>query len=208
VSSVKLARFQEAAVNHIVDRLRDHKSSQRMLLADEVGLGKTHVAQGVIQALLKGRRRPLTVIYLCSNAEIAEQNRKKLDPDSRKPIGRVTELAVDRPDSEADLLLYSFTPGTSLREGTGLAWERRLLLYLLHRINDCPVGTRSWREFFRCGAGEENWYSDTTLTALGWDFERKTSTTFSAGGIGGGLACRQTRTGAGDSLAQGDGPYV
>ena len=103
MSGVKLARFQEEAVNHIVDRLRDHKSSRRMLLADEVGLGKTLVAQGVIQALLKGRRRPLTVIYLCSNAEIAEQNRKKLDPDSRKPIGRVTELAVDRPDSTADL---------------------------------------------------------------------------------------------------------
>ena len=149
-----------------------------MLLADEVGLGKTMVAQGVIQALLTGRRRPLTVIYLCSNAEIAEQNRKKLDPDSRKPIGRVTELAIDRADSAADLLLYSFTPGTSLKEGTGLAWERRLLLYLLHRIYDYPVGNKPWREFFRCGAGEENWYSDTKLTALGWEFERKTSTAF------------------------------
>ena len=90
-----------------------------MLLADEVGLGKTVVAHGVIQTLLKGRRRPLTVIYLCSNAEIAEQNRTKLDPDSRKPIGRVTELAIDRPDDGPELLLYSFTPGTSLKEGTG-----------------------------------------------------------------------------------------
>jgi hypothetical protein len=149
-----------------------------MLLADEVGLGKTVVAQGVIQALLKGRRRPLTVIYLCSNAEIAEQNRTKLDPESRKPIGRVTELAIDRPDSAADLLLYSFTPGTSLREGTGLAWERRLMLYLLHRIYDVPVGNKTWREFFRCGAGEERWYRDTTMTALGAQFERKTSVEF------------------------------
>ena len=152
-----------------------------MLLADEVGLGKTMVAQGVIQSLLTGRRRPLTVIYLCSNAEIAEQNRKKLDPDSRKPIGRVTELAIDRADSAADLLLYSFTPGTSLKEGTGLAWEQRLLLYLLHRIYDYPVGNKPWREFFRCGAGEENWYRDTKLTALGWEFERKTSTAFQGG---------------------------
>jgi len=56
----------------------------------------------VIQALLKRRKAPLTVIYLCSNAEIAEQNRTRLDPDSRKPMGRVTELAVDRPDSAAD----------------------------------------------------------------------------------------------------------
>ena len=178
MSDVKLARFQEAAVQHIVARLRDDEGSRRMLLADEVGLGKTVVAQGVIQALLKRRRAPLTVIYLCSNAEIAEQNRTKLDPDSRKPMGRVTELAVDRPDSAADLLLYSFTPGTSLKEGTGLAWERRLLLYLFHRIHEVPVGTKPWREFFRCGAGEENWYRDTTLTALCTEFERKTSIAF------------------------------
>jgi uncharacterized membrane protein YkvA (DUF1232 family) len=177
VSDVKLAQFQEAAVRHIVARVQDREGSRRMLLADEVGLGKTVVAQGVIQALLKGRRRPLTVIYLCSNAEIAEQNRTKLDPDSRKPLGRVTELAVSRTDLDAELLLYSFTPGTSLKQGTGLAWERRLLLYLLQRIYDVPVGTKPWREFFRCGAGEESWYRDTTLTALG-EFERKTSIAF------------------------------
>jgi hypothetical protein len=79
-----------------------------MLLADEVGLGKTIVARGVIQALLKGRRRPLTVIYLCSNAEIAEQNRKKLDPESRKPIGRVTELAIERPSRTPPVLVHSW----------------------------------------------------------------------------------------------------
>ena len=152
-----------------------------MLLADEVGLGKTVVAHGVIQTLLKGRRRPLTVIYLCSNAEIAEQNRTKLDPDSRKPIGRVTELAIDRPDDGAELLLYSFTLGTSLKEGTGLAWERRLLLYLLYRIFGVPVRKRRWREFFRCGAGEENWYRDTTMTALAGQFKRKTSIEFQRG---------------------------
>jgi Type III restriction enzyme, res subunit len=103
VSDVKLAQFQEAAVRHIVNRIRDGNGSRRMLLADEVGLGKTIVAQGVIQALLKGRRRPLTVIYLCSNAEIAEQNRTKLDPDAAKPIGRVTELALAPHSSGSDL---------------------------------------------------------------------------------------------------------
>lgn len=177
MNDVTLAQFQDAAVRHIVARLRDRRGSRRLLLADEVGLGKTVVAQGVIQALLRGRRQPLTVIYLCSNAEIAEQNRTKLDPNSGKPMGRVTELAVHRP-VDTDLLLYSFTPGTSLKEGTGLAWERRLLLYLLQRIYDVPIGTRAWRDFFRCGAGEENWHRDTTPTALGREFERKTSIAF------------------------------
>lgn len=178
MSAMKLAQFQDAAVRHIVARLRDADGSRRMLLADEVGLGKTFVARGVIQALQKGRRRPLTVVYLCSNAEIAEQNRTKLDRDSRKPIGRVTELAIDRPDAGRDLLLYSFTPGTSLKGGTGLAWERRLLLYLLHRIHEIPAWKRPWREYFRCGAGEENWYRDTRADALTDEFERKTSVAF------------------------------
>jgi Type III restriction enzyme, res subunit len=180
VSDVKLAQFQEAAVRHIVNRIRDGNGSRRMLLADEVGLGKTIVAQGVIQALLKGRRRPLTVIYLCSNAEIAEQNRTKLDPDAAKPIGRVTELALAPHSSGSDLLLYSFTPGTSLKEGTGLAWERRLLLYLLHRIYGFPVGTKVWKEFFRCGAREENWHGKTSLTALCGEFGRLSSVAFQA----------------------------
>ena len=114
MSAFNLAQFQEAAVQHIVGRLRDKGGSRRMLLADEVGLGKTVVARGVIEKLLERRRRPLTVIYLCSNAEIAEQNRIKLDPNSRRPIGRVTELAMERPGKDAELLLYSFTPGTSL----------------------------------------------------------------------------------------------
>src|SRR5262245_52927516 len=126
MSAFSLAQFQDAAVQHIVARLRDKNGSRRMLLADEVGLGKTIVAAGVIEALQERRREPLTVIYLCSNAEIAEQNRTKLDPNSRRPVGRVTELAIQRHDDRR-LLLYSFTPGTSLKEGTGLAWERRLL---------------------------------------------------------------------------------
>lgn len=178
MSDLKLAQFQEAAVRHIVERLRDPNGSRRMLLADEVGLGKTVVAQGVIRALLQRRRRALTVIYLCSNAEIAEQNRTKLDPDSRKPVGRVTELVVDRHDQGAPLHLYSFTPGTSLKEGTGLAWERRLLLYLLHRTAAIEVGKKAWREFFRCGARSEYWDVATRSSALVAEFERKTSVAF------------------------------
>src|SRR5689334_21479321 len=103
------AQFQEAAVEHIVARLKDRtgKASRRMLLADEVGLGKTVVARGVIERLLKGRRTPLTVVYLCSNSEIAEQNRVKLDPSSGTPVGRVTELALVARTNDAELNLYS-----------------------------------------------------------------------------------------------------
>lgn len=120
MSGIQRAQFQEAAVQHIVGRLRARSGSGRMLLADEVGLGKTVVARGVIEKLTKHRRRPLTVVYLCSNSEIAEQNRVKLDPESERPIGRVTELALHRTGAGSRVLLYSFTPGTSLNDGTGL----------------------------------------------------------------------------------------
>jgi len=178
MTGVKLAQFQEAAVEHIVKTLRDKDGSRRMLLADEVGLGKTLVARGVIENLLTHHSGPLTVIYLCSNTEIAEQNRTKLDPSGGRSIGRVTELALDRPEQNSELLLYSFTPGTSLRDGTGLAWERRLLLYLVHRVYDEPVWQKIWRNFFRCGAGEERWYAETTWRALRDEFARKTSVEF------------------------------
>ena len=174
----KRAQFQEAAVQHIVTRLRDKSASRRMLLADEVGLGKTVVARGVIESLMKRKRTPLTVVYLCSNAEIAEQNRRKLDPNSRKPVGRVTQLVVMRADDAEDLRLYSFTPGTSLRDGTGLAWERRLLMYLLHRIYGVTVWRAKWREFFRCGAGRDKWREETTRGALRQEFARKTERGF------------------------------
>ena len=70
MSGFNRAQFQEAAVQHIVGRLRDPDGSRRMLLADEVGLGKTIVARGVIELLATRRRRPLTVIYLCSTAAV------------------------------------------------------------------------------------------------------------------------------------------
>jgi hypothetical protein len=148
-----------------------------MLLADEVGLGKTVVARGVIERLMERRRNPLTVVYLCSNSEIAEQNRTKLDPDSAALVGRVTELAFRAKTPDTSLRLYSFTPGTSLKDGTGLEWERRLLMYLLHRAFGFPVWKRAWREFFRCGVGPDNWSAKTTRRALNAGFERQTTKT-------------------------------
>jgi superfamily II DNA or RNA helicase len=94
VSDVRMAEFQQAAVTVICDRLLDRQGSRRFLLADEVGLGKTIVAGGVLEEWQ--RRRPahdLVVVYLCSNAEIADQNRTKLTKESGEMISRITQLA-------------------------------------------------------------------------------------------------------------------
>lgn len=176
MSELKRAEFQEAAVHLICERLTDSKGSKRFLLADEVGLGKTIIARGVVEELLR-RKRTLDVVYLCSNAEIAEQNRKKLDPAAERPLRRVTELACGAHERR-DLRLFSFTPGTSLSAGTGLAWERRLLLYLVFRVLRRDIRKGNWREFFRCGAGEHSWKQDTRFRALSTEFHRKLSREF------------------------------
>lgn len=176
MAELEQAEFQRAAVARISERLRDRKGSRRFLLADEVGLGKTVVARGVLEDLLK-RQKQLTVVYLCSNVEIAEQNRKKLDPEADRPLRRVSELATTRPPARR-LRLFSFTPGTSLQDGTGLAWERRLLLFLVWRLLRHRIHRGPWKSYFRCGAGEESWTPATTLGALRRDFSRVLTSDF------------------------------
>lgn len=152
-----LAEFQKEAVSCIVQRLTDPKGSHRFLLADEVGLGKTRVAAGVIQAMPR-KHNGFTVVYVCSNSEIAEQNRDKLCPDNQSSaVTRLTLLAtrsseVQRQRDKGDLQLFSFTPGTSFHVGgaTGIDRERQLLLYLLARIWGKRVNRVKWRRFFCC----------------------------------------------------------
>lgn len=174
----ELAEFQRATVDRICKRLGDPNGSHRFLLADEVGLGKTIVARGVIERLLERRRTPLIVVYLCSNAEIAEQNRRKLDPRAGRPLRRLSEIALRSGEKAGELQLFSFTPGTSLHDGTGLAWERRLLLFLMGRVQDRDVNQRRWREFFRCGVHEDRWYPDTRPGELEDEFRRKITVEF------------------------------
>lgn len=175
---MRLAEFQLAAVDLIVRRLSDPAGPRRFLLADEVGLGKTVVARGVIERLSAGRRSPLVVVYLCSNSEIAEQNRRKLDPDAPSPVRRVAQLALVAPDRERRRQICSFTPGTSLQDGTGMAWERRLVMFLLYRLFDKEVHRSRWREFFRCGVSEARWDDEARLGALLEEYGRKLTLPF------------------------------
>lgn len=177
----ELAVFQQAAVERIVSRLSDSKGSRRFLLADEVGLGKTRVAAGVIAALSGKRRSGFTVVYVCSNAEIAEQNRAKLCPDSgRDAVTRLTLLAtrsagIQEVKNRSETQLFSFTPGTSLQVGaaTGIERERRLLLYLLARVWKKRVYKKSWRLFFRCDSKEEVWMERSQFRRIRGEFSRK-----------------------------------
>jgi hypothetical protein len=117
-----LKPFQNATVRTVLAAFRRRKRARRFLVADEVGLGKTVVAQHVIQRMAEGMGRPLVVFYMCSNLAIARQNRRKLleilPKDERGfadcPIDRLSLLpASERPTHKA-FHLYSLTPDTSI----------------------------------------------------------------------------------------------
>ena len=77
-----LKDFQKATVERIASLYE--AGQDRVLLADEVGLGKTLVARGVIAKLAKYRLTEehddlFKIIYICSNQSIAQQNIKKLN---------------------------------------------------------------------------------------------------------------------------------
>ena len=173
MTGFKLVEFQQEAVDRIVERLRDKSGSRRILLADEVGLGKTVVARHVIEKL-QGHRG-LTVIYICSNGEIAAQNCGKLDPAGGNKVERVSELALDaqRGREYRELQLYSFTPGTSLKPSTGKEWERRLILFLLVRAEIGKANKKALREFFRCSVNSEKWTAQTRWSELENEFNNR-----------------------------------
>ena len=136
----ELQPFQLRTVEAALEAL--HRSpNARFLVADEVGLGKTRVARGVIAQTREERERRgetgLRVVYLSSSLAIAKQNAPLLrcggDDAVFSTVDRVTMLPTKlKPDAALEVL--AFTPGTSLSlrgRRTGTVQERALLGRLL-----------------------------------------------------------------------------
>lgn len=137
-----LKDFQRDTVDHVFRRMyEDTDPTTRFLVADEVGLGKTMVAAGIVAKAVrhleqKGIDR-IDIVYICSNAGIARQNIRRLNVtgtrDHRLP-DRITLLPRDIKSLKANKVNFiSFTPSTSfnLGSGEGRADERALLYWLL-----------------------------------------------------------------------------
>ena len=138
--------FQRATVEAALKTLTRHDGPRRFLVADEVGLGKTVVAREVIGEMIKRRRRPLVVFHVCSNLNIAHQNRAKLlellptEVERRNAAAKADRLTLaanpaNRPIDHR-LHLYTLTPDTSVplyrrRGGFGRLEERALIFRLL-----------------------------------------------------------------------------
>lgn len=159
-----LKDFQRASVEAVHARLWDRDDpSRRFLVADEVGLGKTLVARGVIAKTIDhlwDTVERIDVVYICSNGQIARQNLPKLrvgGDGERHVADRLTMLASQLSHLEGRKLNFvSFTPSTSfnLRSNGGKA-EERVLLYRLVKMAEPAVRPGPWTHFFRCSAKHE-----------------------------------------------------
>lgn len=136
-----LRNFQRDSVEYVFDRMYGSVDPvSRFLVADEVGLGKTLVARGMIAKVvdrLWDEVERIDIIYICSNASIARQNVARLNITDQRDIAlpsRITLLPSRVRDLKRSRLNFvSFTPGTSfnLRSATGTVEERALLYKLL-----------------------------------------------------------------------------
>lgn len=157
--------FQLATVDAVMSAFRSKRRFRRFLVADEVGLGKTIVAQQVIRRMMEHRQRPLTVFYMCSNLAIARQNRdnllKVLPSDERESadcqVDRLSLLSVRPSPTHHSLHLYSLTPDTSIpirkkQRRDGRQEERALVHALIERA--CPQFFEEWDyDVFQRNAG-------------------------------------------------------
>lgn len=146
-----LKDFQRKTVDYVFRQLYE-QGRHKMLIADEVGLGKTIVAKGIIamafgRFLYKLSPPVFNVIYICSNQALARQNLKKLNfsgdnraIDYSEEDDRLTGLAYISTKEENQLIfrIKAFTPATSFddKTHTGRADERILLYRLLHQYSD------------------------------------------------------------------------
>lgn len=72
-----LKAFQRKTVDYVAKRLlSDPDAVRHFLVADEVGLGKTMVARGVIARTIEALQDSvprIDIVYICSNGAIAKQ---------------------------------------------------------------------------------------------------------------------------------------
>ncbi len=145
-----LKDFQKATVNRIDYLYR--QGQRRVLVSDEVGLGKTLIARGTVAKTAKLRREKgdnlFKVVYICSNAAIADQNIRKLRITSEVRTESTSSsrlsmqhLNIFMQENDAELLsryiqMIPLTPDTSFRmtAGAGTVQERALMFAILRRM--------------------------------------------------------------------------
>lgn len=162
-----LKAFQRRTVDYVFDRLYgDQDPVRQFLVADEVGLGKTMVARGVIARAIEklwDSTDRIDILYICSNQAIAAQNINRLNVLGRRELALPTRMTLIplqvRGDQGLDankVNFISLTPGTTfdLRSTTGVTQERALLLRMLEDRVSRPRGLHN---LLQVSAGVDGW---------------------------------------------------
>lgn len=184
-----LTGFQLATVDHVVARFFGNDSTDRFLVADQTGLGKTMVARGVIARTIERLQHDpavdrVDIVYICANQDLARQNLRKLDVGGgavSEFAARLSLLGAVAPafpqrasGGPAPINLVSFTPGTSFTTGwqSGTKEERALLFLLLEQDPDLDLASETVRRaalsFLRCGVRSVDTFADAVEQARGW----------------------------------------
>lgn len=169
-----LKDFQRDTVDYVFRRLyTDPDPVSRFLIADEVGLGKTLVARGLIARAvdhLWDSIERIDVLYICSNQDIARQNIDRLNITADRQFqfaSRATLLPITLEQLRGNKLNFvSFTPGTSFRmhSRSGVAKERWVLYRLL--LDHWEAHEPTFRNVLRAGVQKGNfkkyiaWYDE------------------------------------------------
>ena len=163
----ELKDFQQETVKRI-DYLYNN-GQKRILVSDEVGLGKTLIARGTIAKFAKLRKKEgddlVKVVYICSNASIAQQNLEKLKIVNEVQVSNsnTSRLSMqhlnifkdenDKKVRENYIQIIPLTPQTSFKitNSQGLAEERALMYTILKHLPDFEGYENKLSEFLRCG---------------------------------------------------------
>lgn len=161
-----LKDFQRQTVDYVYHRLyEDEDAVDHFLIADEVGLGKTLVARGIIAKAIEklwDKEERIDILYICANRDIAKQNINRLNITNKNEFefaSRMTLLPIHLHNLKGNKLNFiSFTPETSfnLRSKGGIASERALIYHILRehwKFGDItgPIN------LFQCTAGKDSW---------------------------------------------------
>lgn len=170
-----LKAFQRATVDHVCRRLlTDPDATRQFLVADEVGLGKTMVARGVIARTIEAlwdKVPRIDIIYVCSNGAIAAQNLARLNVMEREAQVLPTRLTLlplvlggKNSLRHNRVNFISLTPGTTfdLKSSGGWARERALILRLLEGQLAHPKGAI---RLFQGWSGEPGWERERARVA-------------------------------------------
>ncbi len=141
----RLKNFQRHTAEYAFQRLfQDSDGTRRFLIADEVGLGKTLVAAGLIGLTVEHLRavntRRVDIIYICSNQAIARQNVNRINQilgiETEPLASRITLLPYRLRTLENPVNLIALTPGTSFNSASaeGVIEERIILYRMLRQV--------------------------------------------------------------------------